>query len=176
MSEQALSVDVEEAVRRRYSEGAREPEPALCCPTAYDPKLLAAIPDEVLERDYGCGDPTRHLASGETVLDLGSGSGKVCFLASQVVGPGGRIIGIDMNDDMLEIARRNAPEVARRIGHANVEFRKAKIQDLALDLAWLDGVLRELPVRSEADLGRLEARVAEQRRLWAGRQQGRGCC
>jgi len=53
--------DVEKAVRRRYSAGARTPEPALCCPTSYDPALLAAIPEEVLARDYGCGDPTRHL-------------------------------------------------------------------------------------------------------------------
>src|SRR5437016_4538373 len=49
--------DVEKAVRRRYSAGARTPEPALCCPTSYDPALLAAIPEEVLARDYGCGDP-----------------------------------------------------------------------------------------------------------------------
>lgn len=62
--------DVEQAVRRRYTAGARAPENALCCPTSYDPALLEAIPQEVLARDYGCGDPTRHLRPGETVLDL----------------------------------------------------------------------------------------------------------
>jgi SAM-dependent methyltransferase len=156
--------DVEEAVRRRYSAAAEAPEAALCCPASYAPALLAAIPEEVLARDYGCGDPTRHLRAGETVLDLGSGSGKVCFLASQVVGPAGRVVGIDMNDEMLAVARRNAPEVARRIGYANVEFRKARIQDLRLDREWLDRRLREHPVRSETDLARLEAEIAEQRR------------
>ena len=80
------SVNLEEAVRSRYAEAARNTQPDLCCPTSYDPKLLAAIPDEVLERDYGCGDPTRHLRPGDTVLDLGSGAGKHCFLASQIVG------------------------------------------------------------------------------------------
>ncbi|MHC5212026.1 MAG: methyltransferase domain-containing protein [Planctomycetota bacterium] len=123
---------------------------------SYDPKLLEAIPADVIERDYGCGDPTRHLCPGETVLDLGSGTGKACFLAAQVVGPSGRVIGIDMNDDMLAIARGAAPEVARRIGYANVEFRKGKIQDLAVDLERLDAHLAECPVRSAADLTRLE--------------------
>ena len=101
--------NLESAVRERYSGGAKAREESLCCPTSYDARLFAAIPSEVLERDYGCGDPTRHLKLGETVLDLGSGSGKVCFLASQVVGPTGRVLGIDVNDDMLSLSRRNAP-------------------------------------------------------------------
>ena len=125
--------------------------------------MLAAIPEEVLARDYGCGDPTRHLRPGETVLDLGSGSGKACFLAAQVVGREGRVIGVDMNDEMLALARRHAPKVARRIGFANVTFRKAKIQDLRLDRDWLDAELRARPVRSDADLVRLEGLITEQR-------------
>jgi arsenite methyltransferase len=165
MAEQTHVIDIEATVRERYSAGARTGDSALCCPASYDPRLLAAIPDEVLARDYGCGDPTRHLRPGETVLDLGSGSGKVCFLASQVVGPTGRVIGVDMNDDMLEVARRNAPEVAGRVGYANTTFRKAKIQDLLLDREWLDDLLRADPVRSEADLARLEVRIAERRQL-----------
>ena len=165
MAEQTHVIDIEATVRERYSAGARTADSALCCPASYDPQLLAAIPDEVLARDYGCGDPTRHLETGQTVLDLGSGSGKVCFLASQVVGPTGRVIGVDMNDDMLEVARRNAPEVARRVGYANTTFRKGKIQDLLLDREWLDDLLSAEPVRSEADLTRLEVRIAEQRHL-----------
>jgi arsenite methyltransferase len=157
-------LDVEEAVRARYSRGAREPEANLCCPTPRDAARLTAIPDEVLARDYGCGDPSRHLAPGETVLDLGSGSGTACFLASQAVGPEGRVIGIDANDDMLALARRNAPEVARRLGWANVVFRKARIQDLRLDRDWLDARLRAAPVASEADLARLTAAIEERRR------------
>jgi arsenite methyltransferase len=148
---------IEEAVRDRYSQGAVTVERGLCCPTSYDPKLLQLIPREVIDRDYGCGDPTRFIQEGQTVLDLGSGAGKVCFLASQVVGPGGHVIGVDMNDEMLGVARRNAPQVASRLGYGNVDFRKGKIQDLALDLERLEAWLRENPVRTAADLGRLES-------------------
>src|SRR5262249_4286743 len=155
--------DVDRGARRGYHARARAPECALCCPTSSDPALLEAIPQEVLARDYGCGDPTRHLRPGETVLDLGSGSGKACFLAAQVVGSEGRVIGVDMNDEMLALARRHAPEVARRIGFANVSFHKAKIQDLRLDRDWLDAGLRARPVGSEADLVHLEAQIAEAR-------------
>ena len=142
------TLPVETAVKERYAAGAQAQEAALCCPVDYDPQYLKVIPQEVIERDYGCGDPSRHVRRGETVLDLGSGTGKICFIASQVVGPEGRVIGVDMTDAMLEVARRNAPIVAGRIGHANVEFRKGRIQDLALDLEKLDEALRERPIAS----------------------------
>ena len=83
----------ENQVKERYASAAQQLEPALCCPVDYDPQLLKAIPPEVIERDYGCGDPSRYLKEGERVLDLGSGTGKVCFMASQVVGPKGKVIG-----------------------------------------------------------------------------------
>jgi SAM-dependent methyltransferase len=156
-------LDVETAVKTRYSEAAKAPEASLCCPSTYDPELLAAIPEEVLERDYGCGNPAQHLRAGETVLDLGSGAGKICFIASQVVGREGCVIGLDMNDDMLALARRNAPQVAGRIGYGNVRFKKGRIQDLALDLEELDRSLRANPVGSADDLARLEAEVARLR-------------
>jgi len=162
MSKTAL--DVEQAVRNRYAEAAKKVERELCCPVSYDPKLLEAIPEEVLKCDYGCGDPTRYLKPGDTVLDLGSGSGKICFLASQIVGPGGKVLGVDMNDEMLEVARRNAPLVARNIGYANVEFHKGKIQDLSLDLELLDQRLKEVPVHSAEELSALESEVSELRR------------
>ena len=147
-----MTLDVDQAVRARYSGAAKAPEASLCCPTSYDSKLLEAIPKEVLERDYGCGDPTRHLKAGETVLDLGSGSGKHCFMAAQAVGPDGKVIGVDMNTDMLSLARQHAPTVAENIGYANVEFRKGRIQDLGLDLTRLEAELAEHPVRTAEDL------------------------
>jgi len=140
----------ESATRERYAAAASAPEAALCCPVSYDPQFLKAIPTEVIEKDYGCGDPSKYLLPGDTVLDLGSGTGKICFIASQVVGPEGKVIGVDMLDDMLEVARRNAPVVAKNIGHANVEFRKGRIQDLGLDLEVLDAELRKSPIANAA--------------------------
>src|SRR4051812_1416462 len=128
------SMSVQTAVEERYSAAAKAPDADLCCPVEYDPELLKAIPEEVLAKDYGCGNPAKYLKKGETVLDLGSGAGKACFIAAQVVGAGGRVIGVDMTDEMLLVAKRNAPVLAQRLGYGNVEFRKGRIQDLALDL------------------------------------------
>ncbi|MHB8877872.1 MAG: methyltransferase domain-containing protein [Myxococcaceae bacterium] len=158
------AIDVEAAVRERYSLAARAAQPGLCCPSSNDSRLLAQVPAEVLERDYGCGDPTRHVRPGETVLDLGSGAGKACYLLSQVVGPSGRVIGVDMNEDMLALSRRHLAEFAGRVGFANVEFRKGRIQDLRLDFEALDAWLREHPVVSSGDLAALEAHSERLRR------------
>ncbi|MGE9271611.1 MAG: methyltransferase domain-containing protein [Verrucomicrobiales bacterium] len=136
-------MSAESFVKSRYAAAASEREPELCCPVDYNPKFLEVIPREVIERDYGCGDPSKYLRRGETVLDLGSGTGKIAFIASQVVGESGRVIGVDMTDDMLTVARENAPKVAQRVGFSNVEFRKGRIQDLALDLELFDARLRE---------------------------------
>jgi arsenite methyltransferase len=164
MTEVFTPSGMEQVVGQRYSAGAHEVQSALCCPVDYDPALLAAIPAEVLERDYGCGDPSRYLVAGETVLDLGCGGGKICFIASQVVGPTGRVIGVDLNDDMLALARGAAPAVAQRIGYGNVEFRKGRIQDLGLDLEALGGWLATHPVTDVESLTGLET---EQQRLRA---------
>ena len=138
-------MNVENVVKERYGEGARAQVAELCCPVDYDPQYLAVIPQEVLERDYGCGDPSRYLRPGETVLDLGSGTGKICFIAAQVVGAEGRVLGVDMTADMLDVARRNAPRVAESLGFANVEFHRGRIQDLGLDLDLLDRHLADAP-------------------------------
>ncbi len=154
--------DPEAAVLDTYSEAAQR-DLGLCCPTPVDPKLMAAIPDEVLERDYGCGDPSSRVKAGETVLDLGAGAGRAVFVASQIVGPQGRVIGVDMNDEMLAVARRATPAFARTVGYENVSFRKGRIQDLKVDLERLDRELAEHPVRSAEDLARLEARLQDLR-------------
>jgi len=156
-------LDVEEAVRERYVKGAREKAQDLCCPTTYDSRYLAILPREVIERDYGCGDPSAHLAEGETVLDLGSGSGKVCYIAAQIVGPRGHVIGVDMNEEMLALARRYQPEIARRLGYDNVRFVRAKIQDLRTDLDEAERYLRGHPISSLAELRHFEACLAQQR-------------
>lgn len=128
------STTAESAVYDRYASAAQQREEALCCPVTYAGDYLAAIPDEIIERDYGCGDPSPYVRQGETVLDLGSGAGKLCYILSQAVGPGGKVIGVDCNQEMLDLARRHRRTVADRIGYANVEFLYGMIQDLGLDL------------------------------------------
>lgn len=160
----SVTSSVEPVVRDRYGEGARERVQDLCCPVDYDPRYLEVIPEEVLERDYGCGDPSRYVEEGDTVLDLGSGTGKICFIASQVVGPEGRVIGVDMTPEMLAVARRNAPVVAERTGISNVEFRRGRIQDLALDLELLDRELADSPADSADAFFRFRERAGELRR------------
>ena len=152
------------SVEARYADAAHQAEAALCCPVDYDPQYLKVIPQEVIEKDYGCGDPSQWLKNGETVLDLGSGTGKIAFIASQVVGASGQVIGVDMTDAMLSVARRNAPIVAERIGYSNVDFRKGRIQDLALDLELLDQALQKNPITCSNDLKELDALSAQLRR------------
>jgi ubiquinone/menaquinone biosynthesis C-methylase UbiE len=144
------TINAESEVRKRYAAGAQATEARLCCPVDYNADYLRVIPKEVIERDYGCGDPSKYLREGETVLDLGSGTGKICFIAAQVVGASGKVIGVDMTDEMLEVARSNAPIVAERIGYANVEFRKGRIQDLALSIDLLDAELKRRPISDAA--------------------------
>lgn len=159
-----MTLSVEDSVRARYSQGAQVREEALCCPVDYDRDLLALLPQEIIERDYGCGDPSRYVREGDTVLDLGSGGGKICYMAAQLVGPQGHVIGVDMNDDMLELARRHQPVMAERLGGDRVSFRKGRIQDLALDIDALAERLAAQPIRTHDDYLALAQWEGTQRR------------
>ncbi|MBI3669208.1 MAG: methyltransferase domain-containing protein [Acidobacteria bacterium] len=156
MARKSAMLDFESAVRERYESAARTREVALCCPVTYDPKHLEIIPQEILEKDYGCGDPTRYVREGDTVLDLGSGGGKVCYIAAQIVGAKGRVIGVDFNPEMLALARKYQGDVAEKLGYDNVQFLRARIQDLALPLDEVDSYLKANPLRSSDDLRRFE--------------------
>lgn len=145
------SLNVEAAVRERYSAAAQAAEASLCCPVDYDARYLEIIPQEILERDYGCGDPSKWVREGETVLDLGSGGGKICYIAAQIVGKTGHVIGVDCNDTMLGLARQYQHEIAQQLGYANVDFRKGRIQDLQLNLDLLEEHLAQNPIQSSSD-------------------------
>jgi arsenite methyltransferase len=119
---------ITQKVSERYARAVTTGE-QMCCPTGYDfDDLRSFIPEEVLKISYGCGTPVglKTVREGETVLDIGSGGGIDCFEAARRVGPAGQVIGIDMTEEMLAIARRNAPMVAANLGYSipNVEFRK----------------------------------------------------
>jgi len=124
----------------------------------------SGIPQELLDIDYGCGDPSKHVKPGETVLDLGSGSGKICYILAQKVGAEGRVIGVDFNDHMLTLARKYQSEISSKLGYTNVHFRKGRIQNLSLDHERLDQWLRTNPITSANDLTRFEAECERLRR------------
>lgn len=151
MDVKSESLNVEDAVRQRYSSASQQAEAALCCPVNYDTRFLEALPAEIIERDYGCGDPSRDVRAGEVVLDLGSGGGKICYIASQIVGAEGKVYGVDMNDEMLALARRHQAPLAEKFGWDNVRFFKGRIQDLALDLDAWEQQLRAAPISSASD-------------------------
>src|SRR6266576_5237211 len=155
---------LEAAVLQRYDNAAGEVDACLCLPVSYDRALLQVIPDEIIQKDYGCGDPSGYIRGGETVLDLGSGSGKACYIIAQIVGAKGKVIGVDFNPPMLELARKHQKSIGDRLGYHNVEFRRGNIQDLKTNLELLDQHLKENPVRSVADLARLEEFESRMRR------------
>lgn len=94
--------------------------------------ILAEIDDEILTRFYGCGSPIPEALDGTTVLDLGCGTGRDVFLASKLVGEQGRVIGVDMTEEQLDVARRHVDSQARRFGYSksNVDLRHGFIEDL----------------------------------------------
>lgn len=154
---------IESNVSERYAQGAQAREEALCCPVDYDPRLLKILPSEIIERDYGCGDPSRYVREGDTVLDLGSGGGKICYMAAQLVGDKGAVIGVDMTDEMLALARKFQPEMAAKIGADLVDFRKGYIQDLALNVDAMNDYLTANPVTDNTSLQALESWKKQQR-------------
>ncbi|MBU0681989.1 MAG: methyltransferase domain-containing protein [Proteobacteria bacterium] len=109
---------------------------ACCCPEEkYPPSIKAVlqeINEEVMSRFYGCGAPLPPVLDGCTVLDLGCGSGRDAFIASRLAGPDGYVIGVDMTEEQLVIARRNLDSQMVRFGFAkaNVDFRRGYIEDL----------------------------------------------
>jgi arsenite methyltransferase len=161
---QIVAPTSEEAVYRRYGAAAQCREDALCCAVEYAADFLTVIPQEILERDYGCGDPTPFACEAETVLDLGSGGGKVCYILAQVVGPRGKVIGVDCNHEMLTLARNHQQTVAERLGYSNVDFRFGLIQDLSLDLDLLGQELVQHPINAATDWLALRSREDRLRR------------
>lgn len=115
-------------------------------------------PDAAILASLGCGNPiaVADLRPGETVLDLGSGGGIDVLLSAQRVGPTGFAYGLDMTDEMLELARRNATEA----GATNVEFRKGRIESIPLGDASVDVVISNCVINLSADKSTVLAEIA----------------
>ncbi len=134
--------DIREQVKEYYSKvtivDEGEMATHICCCgeeslPAYIRTILDDIDDEIVTRFYGCGSPLPPALEGCTVLDLGCGTGRDVYLASKLVGDTGKVIGVDMNEDQLDIARKHQDEMAKKFGYAtsNVEFKQGYIEDLA---------------------------------------------
>jgi SAM-dependent methyltransferase len=161
--------DIKEAVKAGYGFAAQRKASSCCEPqtsccgggdddkavsimVGYGPEELAKLPEGAI-MGLGCGNPVAlaSLEEGMTVLDLGSGAGIDCFLAASRVGPTGRVIGVDMTRDMLDLARRNAEEG----GFDNVEFREGEIEDMPVEDGSVDVVISNCVINLSPDKPRV---------------------
>ncbi len=159
-----LSFDVEKPrrlVQAFYGQAAEQPQAELCCPTRYDPEEVGHIPQEVLDRFYGCGSPVTaaNPQPGEVYVDLGSGAGIDCFIAAKRVGPTGRVIGIDMTDQMLTVARESQRKVAASLGYDVVEFRKGFLEQIPVEGGSADVVTSNCVINLSPDKPRVFAEI-----------------
>ncbi|UGQ10476.1 methyltransferase domain-containing protein [Yinghuangia sp. ASG 101] len=129
---------VADAVKDYYGkvlQSSADLQTSACCAAEAPPRHVAEalknVHDEVMARFYGCGSPIPPAVEGATVLDLGCGTGRDCYVLAQLVGPAGRVIGVDMTDEQLAVARAHTDWHAERFGYANVEFRHGYVEDLA---------------------------------------------
>jgi arsenite methyltransferase len=155
------SGDVREAVRARYAAAASR---SSCCGptgkaafggTVYADADIGGATEAALDASLGCGVPTAiaDLHEGETVLDLGSGAGADVLISARRVAPSGKAYGLDMTDEMLELARRNAAEA----GAANAEFLKGYVEAIPLPDASVDVIISNCVINLAADKAKVFA-------------------
>ena len=153
---------IKELVRERYSQIA-SPEQQSCCSSCsccgtsplsqaeaigYSAEDLEHVPEEAI-LGLGCGNPTAltELKTGEVVLDLGSGAGIDAFLSANKVGPTGRVIGVDMTEEMVDKAKG----IAKSYGYHNVEFRLGEIEELPVDDKSVDVIISNCVINLSPD-------------------------
>ena len=154
-----MSEQIREAVRQRYAEAALTAgQGSTCCgpeeqevfgAELYDSADCEALPDAATLASLGCGNPTAvaELREGDVVLDLGSGGGIDVLLSARRVGPSGKAYGLDMTDEMLDLARRNAAEAKSE----NVEFLKGYLEDVPLPDASVDVIISNCVINLAGD-------------------------
>jgi SAM-dependent methyltransferase len=154
--------EITEVVREKYAEAARRAGGACCGAGAsvspitsnlYDQSQTEALPEAALRASLGCGNPTAlaELRPGETVLDLGSGGGIDVLLSARRVGPTGKAYGLDMTDEMLDLARDNQRKVAAH----NVEFLKGRMEKIPLPDNSVDVIISNCVINLSADKDRV---------------------
>jgi len=159
------AVALREEVKSKYRDVATNPQGKFHFHTGrplarrlgYDEAVVAGMPDSAVESFAGVGNPfsLATLKAGERVIDLGSGGGFDCFIAARQVGPAGRVVGIDMTEEML--ARSRASAAAMGLGQ--VEFRAGIIEDLPVDDGWADAVISNGVINLCADKRRVFSEI-----------------
>ncbi len=158
-------VEVRERVRDRYAAAAKAVDQAAapgsdCCGDSevfgsrnYDGEAREVASEEVANTSLGCGNPTAaaDLAEGDAVLDLGSGTGTDVFVSAKRVGSTGKVYGLDMTDEMLDVARKNA----EKAGFTNIEWLKGYIEDIPLADESVDVVISNCVINLSADKGKV---------------------
>ena len=155
--------DIKEIVKEKYGQAALRGKSGSCCGTAdasgsacdpitsnlYDATQMEQVPGEALQASLGCGNPTAlaRLNPGEIVLDLGSGGGIDVLLSAKRVGPTGKAYGLDMTDEMLELANENK----RKAGLENVEFLKGEMERIPLPDNSVDVIISNCVINLSAD-------------------------
>jgi len=159
--------NIKDAVRERYGNAARQVQesPASCCGTGigsqrdpitadlYSATEAGSLPEKAVLASLGCGNPTAlaELSTGEVVLDLGSGGGIDVLLSARRVGPTGKAYGLDMTDEMLDLARENQ----RKAGATNVEFLQGEIESIPLPDDHVDVIISNCVINLSADKDRV---------------------
>jgi SAM-dependent methyltransferase len=165
--------EIKRHVRKRYAEVARRSdeginlscagESSACCTSSccentesdysqsigYTEEEVSGLPDSVLNACAGCGNPTAiaELKEGEVVLDLGSGGGIDVFLAAKKVSTTGKAIGVDMTEEMIELALKNA----KKVGHENIDFRLGEIENLPVEDESVDVIISNCVINLSPD-------------------------
>lgn len=136
MDQKLMGLDSVKEYYGKVLQSSKDLQTSACCPTDSMPlylrDILKDIHDEVKDKFYGCGSPIPPALEGKTVLDLGSGTGRDCFILSKLVGPKGKVIGLDMTDEQISVAQKYVEYHTKKFGYTepNVKFIKGYIEDL----------------------------------------------
>jgi len=160
---------VRDQVREAYGQAVTRTSTGGCCSgtdrkgtlvqwAGYDQSLLSTLPEEVVSSSFGCGNPLAfsQVKPGDVVLDLGSGAGIDLLIAAEIVGPEGRVIGVDMTDEMIARAKKNITAS----GFTNVEVRKGIIEALPVEDASVDWVISNCVINLSPEKERVFAEIA----------------
>ncbi len=151
--------------RITQADGAMGTEAAqVCRMNSYDPELLRRVPQDIIERDYGCGNPSKYAQPGDVVLDLGSGSGKICYILAQIVGASGQVIGVDMNRDMMTLSRAHQAAFSQQVGYDNLRFVWGSIDDLGSDLDAVEATVSGRQIGSIEEYSALQDHLQDLRK------------